>query len=214
MVEFGIKRRSKKEAYEPSDTGPKRYIFRGELFDSQYELVVYMYCIYNNIPIYRNQRNIGFKYTDSRGKSRTVYPDFIINGNFVEIKGAQFFKPDGTMFLPYRKPEWSDEEYAYQSDIYTRKQKCLLDNGCRIMKSTDMWVQTCLQYINTMYNSNGDYDSWYDIYCKPNINHNTLSFGFTPYNSNLEGVTTRVNSAYTNKEYVINDTSFYTPFDK
>ncbi len=216
LQECGVERRNKRDAFEPHETGPKRYIYNGMTFDSQYELVVYIYCIYNNIPIYRNQREFGFNYIDTRNIERTVYPDFIINGTFVEIKGAQFFKPDGTMFLPYRRPEWSDEEYCYRSEIYISKQKCLLSNNCVIYNSNSQFVQMCLKFVNGLYKT-GINTSWYDMYCKPNINLDSISFGFTPYNIRSINSTDVIKIVYSHnmdKEYVINTTEFYMPFDK
>ena len=214
LKECKVERRNKREAYEPHETGPKRYIYNGMTFDSQYELVVYIYCIYNNIPIYRNQREFGFRYIDTRNVERTVYPDFIINGSFVEIKGAQFFKSDGTMFLPYRRPEWSDEEYEYRSKIYADKQKCLLDNNCIIYSSNSQFVQMCLKFVNRLY-ENCIYDNWYDIYCKPNINHNSISFGFTPYNLHIIESTDAIKSIYSydlDKTFIVISSNFILPF--
>ena len=150
-----------------------RFIYGNLSFDSIPEFCVYIYCIYNNIPIIRNYTQY-FKYIDIRGKIHRVYPDFIINGKFVEIKGGHFFKEDGTMYLPYRDPEWDDEEYEYRSSVYESKRQCLLNNGVQILKDTDPWVQNCITYVNTIVNI--------DSFVKSNPNN--LCYGYTPFNCN------------------------------
>lgn len=62
-------------------------ILRGIKFDSKWEAAVYLY--YHDvkaIPIERNQ-SIKVSYLSADGKIRNFYPDFIINGKLVEVKG-------------------------------------------------------------------------------------------------------------------------------
>ena len=159
-----------------------RFIYNEFTFDSIPEFCVYIYCIDHWIPIIRNYTQY-FKYIDIRGKAHRVYPDFIINGNLVEIKGGHFFKEDGTMYLPYRNPEWDDEEYEYQSSIYTSKWKCLLSNGVQILKDTDEWVQNCITYVKMIEYARGNYGfKFMSDFIKSNPNN--LCYGYTPFNCN------------------------------
>ena len=151
------------------------YIYYGLSFDSIPEFAVYLYCTYFGIPIIRNY-TIGFDYIDNKGMMHKVFPDFIINGKLVEIKGGHFFKEDGTMYLPYRNKEWSDEEYKYQSSIYESKRKCLINNGVLIYKDTDPWIIECIKYIKNILDCK--------LYLKSNVNN--ICYGYSPFNINKE----------------------------
>lgn len=59
-------------------------------FDFSWEVYVWIYCIMNGIPIIRNPLPEGIQYEWFGGLYR-YYPDFMINGELVEIKGDQFF---------------------------------------------------------------------------------------------------------------------------
>ena len=149
---------------------PNKLKYEDQYFDSIPEFCVYIYCIHHWIPISRNYT--GLDYSDIRGKSHKVYPDFLINGELVEIKGAHFFNENGELYLPYRYESWSDEEYEYQSSIYTSKGRCMIDNGVKILKDTNPWVKMCISWTMNILNiSNFLKDRFEDI-----------SNGYTPLN--------------------------------
>ena len=52
--------------------------------DSGWELAFVIYCIDNNVNFKRNTQGFPYSYKD---KIHTYYPDFIVDGVFVEIKG-------------------------------------------------------------------------------------------------------------------------------
>lgn len=58
--------------------------YKGYWCDSSWELAFLVYHLDNNIPIKRNRK--GFKYKFYK-KIHKFYPDFIVNGKYVEIKG-------------------------------------------------------------------------------------------------------------------------------
>lgn len=67
-----------------SGRGKKGY-YNGIWCDSTYELAYLIYCMHHKIDI---QRYKGwFDYFDENGKKRRYYPDFLVNGRIVEIKG-------------------------------------------------------------------------------------------------------------------------------
>ena len=151
-----------------------RYIYYNESFDSIPEFCVYLYCIYHWIPIIRNYK-VGYTYKDINGVNHSTYPDFVINGQFVEIKGGQFFRDDGTIYLPYRNVNWTDEEYKYKCDLYERKRQCLINNNVLILKDTDPWVKMCIQWVKEFYNNKY-------LYSFMKYNLNNMCYGYTPYN--------------------------------
>lgn len=73
---------------------PKRlYCFDNIYFDSFPELALYLYAKENNEEIKRSPCTL--KYTIN-GIEHDYLPDFLYNGQLVEIKGKQFLKEDGT----------------------------------------------------------------------------------------------------------------------
>lgn len=57
--------------------------------DSSWELALLIYCIDHKIQIVRNSRTFPYKF----GKKICGYkPDFIINGNYVEVKGVKDYR--------------------------------------------------------------------------------------------------------------------------
>lgn len=59
--------------------------YKGFYLDSTYELAYVIYCLDHNIEIKRNKKY--YEYNDKDGKRKKYYPDFIVDGNLVEIKG-------------------------------------------------------------------------------------------------------------------------------
>lgn len=57
--------------------------YKGYKCDSSYELVYIIYCLDNNMSIERNSESFNYEFG---GKIRKFYPDFVVNGEYVEIK--------------------------------------------------------------------------------------------------------------------------------
>ena len=66
-----------------SGQGHKGY-YKGIWCDSSYELAYVYWCIENNISMLRNKKRYSYVWN---GKEKGYYPDFIANGELVEIKG-------------------------------------------------------------------------------------------------------------------------------
>lgn len=62
----------------------KRGFYKGFHCDSSYELAFVIYHLENNIPFCRNIEGFEYKWN---GTVRKYYPDFILNGEYIEIKG-------------------------------------------------------------------------------------------------------------------------------
>lgn len=69
-------------------------------------------------------------------------PDFKVNGIYVEIKGSQFFKFDGTMQNPFN--------HSYDG-LYEAKHQCMLNNNVIIIKTSSLCFKFINQYINEKY---------------------------------------------------------------
>lgn len=72
----------------------KRGYYKGIWCDSSWELAYLLYCFDNNISVERNKEY--FEY-DFEGKTYKFYPDFIVDGKLVEIKG--FYTPKNKVKL-------------------------------------------------------------------------------------------------------------------
>lgn len=60
--------------------------YKGYWCDSSWELAYVIYCLDNNIKIERNCEKREYLW---EGRKRIYYPDFIVDGKFVEIKGYE-----------------------------------------------------------------------------------------------------------------------------
>ena len=101
-----------------------------EHFDSSWELAVWIYCKDHNIPIEREPFSL--EYCDENGNKCFYFPDFKINGELVEIKGDCFLDYDGKIFNK-------------------AKQKCMDDNGVKLVSSGDDLLIKSMQYVKNAY---------------------------------------------------------------
>ena len=129
-------------------TSKNRYIYDNAKFDSAWELALWIYAKDHNEEIIREPVSFDYIYD---GKIRKYYPDFKYKGKLIEIKGSHFFKKDGTMYLPYRNPNWSDEEYNNICNLYEAKHQCGLKNGVEFWSKKEMIPY--MEYIDSKYGS-------------------------------------------------------------
>lgn len=113
------------------------YKYNNIIFDSSWELAVFIYCIDYNIPIERVPTI--FEYINSKGKKSYYFPDFMINNQIIEIKGPQFLDEKGNL---------KDKE----------KQKCMNENNVILWTIKD--VQPYLDYCINKYRDK----YWYKQY--------------------------------------------------
>ena len=71
------------------------------------------------------QPKICFQYSFN-GKNHKYFPDFIVDGKYIEIKGDHFFKEDGTMYNPFDHT---------QDGLYEAKHQCMVNNNVEIWNS-------------------------------------------------------------------------------
>ena len=115
--------------------------YPGLTFDSTWEVIVYEFCMDNNIPVeYSPSISISYEYD---GDIHFYYPDFLINGKIYEVKGDNFFRINEStgneeMICPYRDEDWSDEQYAWVCGKFEAKHQCMLANGVIILRGSDI----------------------------------------------------------------------------
>ncbi len=129
----------------------KKFKYKNLNFDSGFELVYYIWLKDHNIE-FEYQPNTTFKY-EYQGKTYDYCPDFLINGEYIELKGLQFFKNkdnNDVMICPYKHKNDTEETIEWRNGLYEAKHQCMLKNGVKII--TDL--PECYDYINKKYGRN------------------------------------------------------------
>lgn len=114
----------------------KGYLFEGVHFDSSWELAYYIW-LRDNGKSFIYHPDTPLEYWDSEGVLRNYYPDFLIEGEFVEIKGDHFFNEKGEPYNHYEKKFWWG------------KYNTLLREGIRIMRFRE--IKRYLKYVKEIY---------------------------------------------------------------
>ena len=74
--------------------------YKGYYCSSSYELAYIIYCLDKNIHVVRNTKGFEYKFND---KARHYYPDFIVDGEYIEIKGFKRVEDDSKWAsFPYK----------------------------------------------------------------------------------------------------------------
>lgn len=94
----------------------RKYVFNDEYFDSLPELAVWLYMVDHNIDIQRNTSSFSYSFN---GCNHVCFPDFIIDGQLVEIKGDYLFK-----------------KMLVENTIENAKYRCLLENKVEVWTSS------------------------------------------------------------------------------
>ena len=114
-----------------------KYFYDDRHFDSSPELAYYIWLKDNGIQFDREPTYFQYEFD---GKTRFYIPDFIVEGQYIEIKGDQFFKEDGTMRNPFN----SDDDARYEA-----KHQCMLKNNVRILTTED--YMSYIDYVKAKY---------------------------------------------------------------
>lgn len=125
-----------------------KYEYEGELFDSKPELAYWVWLRDTNTDFKRNRFDICLEYVYD-GHTWEYFPDFMVEGRYVEVKGDQFFREDGTIFCPYGDKDMPDSEYDWICGKYEAKHQCMLDNGVVILRSRE--YSRYMEYVEGKY---------------------------------------------------------------
>lgn len=113
-----------------------RFKYNGETFDSSWELCYYIFCRDNGIKTERNPEPLYYYWNNQR----YIYqPDFLTEGELVEIKGDHFFE-GGKLINPYNRD---------LDGIAAEKQKCMVENKVKILKQKE--IQPYIEYVKSKY---------------------------------------------------------------
>lgn len=115
-----------------------KYMLNGEGFDSSWEVAYYIWLVDQKKSFVFHPKN-GIYYTDSNGKEHWYYPDFLVDGRYVEIKGDHLYR-NGFLTSPSGKL------------IYYAKTKCYKDNGVQILTYDS--IKPIIDYVIDRYGKN------------------------------------------------------------
>lgn len=90
-----------------------KYLYDDMAFDSSWELYYYIWAIDTQKHIERDTQPLEYKVG---GETHYYYPDFIVDGELIEIKGPQFLK-DGTLKNPFTNDTHIQDEFAAKYDV-------------------------------------------------------------------------------------------------
>ena len=125
------------------------YLYDNMSIRSGWELYTFIYLKDNNIE-FQYQPNISFSYTFN-GSEYRYFPDFKINEKIYEIKGDQFFDGD-IMICPYRKKNWTDQQYLNMCQKYEAKHQCMIKNNVTILRLKE--IKPMIKYVDDKYGKN------------------------------------------------------------
>lgn len=122
------------EAY--AKTAHKKYNYNDLIFDSSWELALWIYAKDHDEKIERIPVRLEF---ELNGDTHYCLPDFEYKGKLIEIKGAQFIK-NGKFICPY------DES---KNELFEAKQNCLIEHNVQIWTKHN--IQFALDYVKNTY---------------------------------------------------------------
>ena len=113
-----------------------QYIFEDEIFDSSWELAVWIWAKDTAQNIIREPVALQYKYN---GKEYNYYPDFKINDKLIEVKGEQFFE-NNNLINPYDRS---------LDGLCKAKQLCAQQNNVTFWRFKDL--KPILNFVNEKY---------------------------------------------------------------
>lgn len=113
----------KKGKHRCGELGNYAVYYNNEKFDSKSELLFYYWCIENGYDIIKNPKPIEYSINDSK---HLYYPDFIVNGIYVEIKGKHLIDNEGYLLN------------FINGHRLIEKTQCLKDNNVKIILHTEV----------------------------------------------------------------------------
>ena len=115
----------------------QQYNYNGEIFDSSWELAVWIYAKDHNEDIEHEPTILEYEF---EGKTYKYFPDFKYKGKLIEVKGDHFFNEKGEMVNPFAEEQTGKAEAKHQ---------CGLANSVLFYKNTE--VVPFLEYVENTY---------------------------------------------------------------
>lgn len=115
---FGVDSYSKTKEFREKTA--KKYLYDGIYFDSSWELYLWIYANDNGYEIVKEPISFPYEYN---GVTHYYFPDFLYDGELIEIKGGHFIK-DGNLINPYNRK---------MDGLYKSKQNCMKTNNVKLI---------------------------------------------------------------------------------
>lgn len=120
----------------------QKYVYDGKSFDSGWELCYYIWLKDKHVD-FKYPSEISFEY-EVDGKLHHYHPDFIVNGNPIEIKGTQFLDENKKLTFPFTNGIPTTEK-THGERVSKAKYQCMIENNVKIISQEE--ITPCLQYI-------------------------------------------------------------------
>lgn len=152
MAKYGVS--NSMQSHEVQKKSKRRYEYGGRTFASKPELALYIWLSDNGVAFkYNESDGIPYEYD---GQMYFYFPDFEIlhsdsSYTLVEVKGKHFFRPDGSMFLPYRTEHMTDSEYEQLCGKYEAKRQCMVQHNVKIIVDPSDEVNSYKKYVEGKY---------------------------------------------------------------
>lgn len=134
IKKYGVENIAKSPIFALNRGG--KYYYQGLSFDSKWEIKFYIYAKDHGESIQRCPCSYEYIYNN---KIYTYIPDFLYNGQIVELKGPQFFKDD-KMICPFDNKK---------NDLYQAKYQCMKNNKVVILTINNL--KHIFDYVDKIY---------------------------------------------------------------
>ena len=124
----------------------RHYFYDFCYFDSSWELAFYVWHKDNGYNILRNTKAL--IYSDEQGKQHKYYPDFIIDNQYIEIKGDHLLGTNGLSSKVYTNS--ADTEIKNKA-----KFQCMIQNNVKVYSYKD--IKKYLDYMKNTYGKDWRY---------------------------------------------------------
>ena len=135
LEKFGVPNFSQTE--ESRHQRFQHYNYNGEVFDSSWELALWIYAKDHKENIAHEPEILEYEF---EGKAYRYFPDFRYKGKLIEVKGDHFFNEVGEMIDPFSEEQTGKSEAKHQ---------CGLKNGVIFYKNAE--VKPFLEYVKETY---------------------------------------------------------------
>ena len=132
-----ISKRTEGEWREIRRKACKKYNYEDQMFDSSWELALWIYAKDHNEEIEREPCCFEYEYEEINHK---YFPDFKYKEQLIEIKGDQFFKEDGSMQNPFD---------SSLNNLFEVKHQCGIKNNVQFWTFKE--ISPYLKYIEEKY---------------------------------------------------------------
>lgn len=117
-----------------------RYYYNNLYFDSSYELIYYIWAVDNGHKIERCTQTYSYEVDES---THYYIPDFVVDGELVEIKGEHFFNDKGELINPF-----TDDESIQR--VFKAKGKLMESLRVNVIRNID----SMKEFVYSKYGSN------------------------------------------------------------